>query len=392
MYTLLLKSLKNKFINGGLKQLYTFFKQKPYKRNINTDSNAYVAYLSEPFNRQNDISYLNKHQNRRETLIIDKVFEQLNFSTVFERFDRISLKKSKYDLIFGLEPNFIIAVNNNPNSIKIYYATGAYWKHQNKMIKNRTKEFNKSHNCNISESRIVKAHNASEIADYIIQIGSKFTIETYPQELRNKIITIRQSCHTFNFDNFINRKLKYFQKNEFIWMGSKGSILKGLDLILDYFINHPNSVLHVIGPIDDDIFNFYKDKINKTDNIIIHGFLDLDSNKLEEIAIRSSFVVMPSGSEGMPGAVINMMKLGCIPIVTKYAAFDEIENYGFLIKDFTNESIQETIEKAQNHNKDEIKNLIVKNYEFSNKNFNLNNFEKDLKKALIFILDKTKKK
>ena len=44
-------------------------------------------------------------------------------------------------------------------------------------------------------SRLVDAHNSCEISDVIFQIGSSFTIQTYPSKLQNKINIINQSSN-----------------------------------------------------------------------------------------------------------------------------------------------------------------------------------------------------
>ena len=65
-------------------------------------------------------------------------------------------------------------------------------------------------------------------------------------------------------------------------------------------------------------------------NIKLWGFMDINSDELTAIIDRCNFLIYPSGSEGgCPGAVINSMKKGLIPIVTPWAAFDGIEEYGF---------------------------------------------------------------
>lgn len=368
-----------------LKEVYLLLTDRPYIYTNNSSNNRgkiFVSYLTMPLRKSHCVKYLNYHQNRRETLIICHVLKALNLSVVFKRFDVIGSIRNDYNIVFGLEPNFIKACKKNPKSIKVYYATGAYWRHQNAVIEKRTKDFNLIHQCDVGTSRMIEPHNAAEIADYIFQIGSKYTLETYPESIRSKIIFIRQSCHDFVFHDFINRKLKIFSTSEFIWMGSKGSILKGLDLLLDFFLNTPNKSIHIIGPIDKEVYLIYKNVVNHSPNIHIHGFLDLDSAELEEIALKSTFVIMPSGSEGgCPGAVINMMKLGCIPIVSRYAAFDGIEHMGFLIDGFSVNDIGTIVNRVSVIETSEIENLIRKNHEFATSNFNKNVFESDIREA-----------
>lgn len=369
-----------------LKQLYIFFLIKDYKKVFKTKNNIFVSYLSEPFFQENDVQYMNKHQNRIETLLMEKVFSKLGFGVHFRRFDKKTLFPGKYEIIFGIEPNFNLFSERNKQSLKIYYATGAYYEHQNKMIIERTDCFNSIHGTNIPYIRTVQPHNSCSIADYIIQIGSKFTVETYPYDLRKKIITIRQSCHIFSFKNFIERKILNVQKSNFIWMGSKGSILKGLDLVLDFFISHPELHIHIFGEIDEPVNNYYS-KYLKNNNIHIYGFVDLNSGIIEKIALISAFVIMPSASEGMPGSVLNLMKLGCIPIVSKYAAFNEIEDYGFLMESINLNSLTKCIESSQKLSNASLEQKLINCYKFSNSNFNKLTFQEDLFKAFETIIN-----
>lgn len=370
-----------------IKYVYTLLQKDYVFRYDGSKYKMIVSYITEPFKKKTDAAYINKHQNRRETLIIADILAELNISNRFTRLDKPHISLRGYNVVFGLEPNFVKACKDNPDAIKIYYATGAYIEHQNNVIKKRTDEFNAKNGTNVPYYRLVPPHKSSEISDFIIQIGSKFTIETYPKKLREKIVTIRQSCHTFKFDNFINRKLKSFSKKDFIWMGSKGSILKGLDLILDYFIAHPEYNIHILGPIDPEVWQFYEYRIKSSPNIYIYGFVDLDSKQLEKVALISSFVIMPSASEGCPGSVINMMKLGCIPIVTPVASFDGIENYGFLIDGYTVDDLSNAINIAVSYTDNDISTKIKDNIDFANRNFNAATFKHDFETCLKTILN-----
>lgn len=374
-------------IYNCIKYIYLFLFSRDYKSTNLKTKKIFVSYLSEPFYMKNNKEYLNAHQNRRETLIIADIFTRMNFSFRFVRLDKPLYHIGKHDIIFGVEPNFIYACNHNPNAIKIYYATGAYYLHQNNMIRQRTDTFNRKKKTQISYNRLVTPHNSCEIADFIIQIGSDYTLKTYPEKYRNKIIKIRQSCHNFSLEtNYLSRKKKNTSFVDFVWMGSKGSILKGLDIVLDFFLMHPIYNLHIIGEIDSDVRCYYNEKILNTSNIHYYGFLDLDSELFRTIAMTSIAVLMPSASEGgCPGAVINLMKLGCIPIVSKYAAVDDIEDLGYIIEDFTVEALEKSINKLFDLSIDERLRKIEDNYIFANSNYNLDIFQNDFKDAFLRI-------
>ncbi len=342
---------------------------------------AYLSYLPEPYIRKDNITYLNKHQNRREALSLIDIFENFSYGVVIERFDRYFFSKEKYDLVWGLEPNFTRLSKLNPKAKKIYYATGSYYSHQNSMIIQRTDQFNKSHSANLSYHRLVAPHNSCEVADVIFQIGCKKTINTYPEKLRKKIKIINQSCHSFK--NFvISDKNDKYKKNEFIWLGSGGSILKGLDLLFDYFILNPQFNLNVVGPLDKDFYLYYKDKIQACKNITYYGFMDMDDPELIHIANRCVAIIFPSCSEGLPGSVINMMKLGLIPIVTQWCSVDGIEDLGYELSGLSIEEIENSVSWIMNLSESQITDLFLKNYNYANLNFNLDKFKETFSLAL----------
>lgn len=372
-----------------VKYIYLLLFSRDYK-SINCEAkNIFVSYLSEPFYIKNDNQYFNAHQNRRETIIMADIFTKMNYSFHFVRLDKPLWYIGKYDIVFGVEPNFIYACNRNPSAIKIYYATGAYYLHQNNMIRQRTDTFNRNKKTQISYSRLVMSHNSCEVADFIIQIGSDFTLKTYPEKYRNKIIKIRQSCHDFNLDtDYLSRKKRSTSFVDFVWMGSKGSILKGLDIVIDFFLAHTTYNLHIIGEIDPDVKCYYNEKIQNAPNIHYYGFLDLNSDTFMSIAMTSIAVLMPSASEGgCPGAVINLMKLGCIPIVSKYAAVDNIEDLGYLIEDFSVEALEKSINKLFDLSLDAALRKIEDNYIFANSNYNLDIFRNDFRNAFLKIVN-----
>ena len=354
-----------------------FRKRKVFKI-LSNQKWAYVSYLVEPlFHEDNDFQYFNKHQNRREALVIKDVLFNNGYNVVFEQFNKKMtqwnfLYKNKFDLVFGLEPNFVTIAKKNPLAKKIYYATGAYYKHQNKMIQLRTENFNQKYNTSYPLRRTVMPHDSIIIANSILQIGSTFTVETYPVECRNKITLIDQSSNIVSsFQK--EKKIKYMKKDEYIWFGGGGNILKGLDIVIEYFSKHPEYKLHIVGNIEEAILeNMNVDSFN---NILLHGYMDVASSDFINIAYQCAFCIYPSASEGgCPGTVIQLMNFGVIPIVSKWASFNEIENYGFII-DLNIDSIHQGITWSQNLSISQLHDKSISCAMFASSKWNLNRFK-----------------
>ena len=76
-----------------------------------------------------------------------------------------------------------------------------------------------------------------------------------------------------------------------------------------------------------------------------------------------------------------------IPLVSKFAAFDSIEDKGFIINDLSEDGIQEAVKKTQILNNEELLDLFKKNSSFVESNFNSETFYKDLKEHISKMLE-----
>lgn len=335
---------------------------------------ALVCYIPYVYYQKGNDAYLDQHQSHREAFVIDEVLASMGYNVYHQTFcyDK-PLPDIDFQLIFGLEPLFCKACEKYPNAKKIYYATGAYYEHQNNMIYRLTDEFNAKHNTKIPYRRTVKAHNSCQVADKILQIGSSYTIETYPEDIRKKISLIHQSSQAIR----TVEKIKYAPENEYFFMSSSGNMLKGVPQMIECFSKHPELTLHILGYMEDDVIDTLKDII--TPNIHIHGFMNVNSQEYIDIINRCNFTIYPSGSEGMPGAVLNSMRNGLIPISTKWASFDEIHGYGYVMNNVSIDEIEQGIEWSLSLSCEDVSTKKMKCAKYINDTYNLESFEREIK-------------
>ncbi|MBR1783337.1 MAG: glycosyltransferase [Bacteroidales bacterium] len=307
---------------------------------------AYVSYIADVFYELDNDEYLASHQNVREAVEIVRALNRQGMNVYVQTFhSAISLPALKnVRLVFGVEPNYNRACQLYKDAYMIYYATGAYAEHQNNQVIVSTNAFNEKYGSNLPYRRLLSnPHSADgalvayEYADKMLMIGSSFTLATFPVHLQKKISFIRQSTQELN----VMHEVTDAPENEFLFIGSYGNVLKGIPLLVDFFSTHRSMVIHIVGPLESDLMEALKNSL--TPNIIFHGRLNLNSANFKTLVSTCNFIVYPSGSEGSPGSVLCAMKFGMIPIVTPWAAFDEIKDYGYVMKDWSIDALADGI-------------------------------------------------
>ena len=338
---------------------------------------TYVAYIASVFYHLEDDKFLDSHQNKREAIRIVNELNKLGYNVYVQEFTSTReipvLKNVK--IIFGHNPNLFRAAEKYPQALVIRYSTGSYYRHQNSQITKMTDYVNKKYHSNIPYRRMVQTGDDVEkilkLSYKVLQVGSKYTISTYPDEYKNKICLIHQSTQ-------VSRDIEICDatENEFMYLGSSGNLLKGIPLLIDYFTQHEEVTLHIVGPMEADYMELIKEEV--TSNIIFHGFMNVNDDEFIQIVKRCNFIIFPSGSEGCPGSVLCAMQFGLIPIVTPWAAFDEIKEYGYLMDDkWTVESVEKGVKWALSLQADERYKLKIKCKDYVREYYNLDRFGKE---------------
>ena len=147
--------------------------------------------------------------------------------------------------------------------------------------------------------------------------------------------------------------------------------------------------MHVCGanPYESSFFDLYNDHLNNSDNIINHGFVDINSKLFKSIIEDSLFVIFPSLSEGGCASVITLMgNGGLIPIVSRSSCID-VDDYGFVFDECTIDNVEATINKALAYDDIKLKNMSNKSYSITNIKHSQSNYVNNLKSFLIKIID-----
>ncbi len=332
----------------------------------NYDKNALLSYITLPFKKQ----YI-YHTNCYEARSWAKILFELGYNVDIIDFRRErKLELAKYDLILGFGDVFQTYFESNINKhiTTIYYGGGMHVCHQNHASLNRVKDVYHKRNVWLGKSaRFVEKtwSHQTTLVDAIIALGNNVCADSYRKYYDGRVYSL--ACLFFktqNAEEIIKNRSKEANKS-FLWFGSAGLVHKGLDLLLDYFYKNTDLTLHICGLINNEreFVNVYKNELFNTPNIIVHGFIDIASDTFCDILKSSSFVILPSCSEGgAPSVLTAIGNGGLIPIITKETSISTGSE--IWIDSYDNRGIDMAVKNALKLTNDEIIKLQYLNYQY----------------------------
>ncbi len=124
-----------------------------------------------------------------------------------------------------------------------------------------------------------------------------------------------------------------------------GALLKGLDLVLEVFVKHPELTLHVVGSVDKepDFMAMYERELTQLANIHFHGHQLPNSAKFHAILGRAFCFIAPSASEATSPAVITLLQAGLFPILSRDTGVNLPAGCGPYLEECTIEEIEQGV-------------------------------------------------
>lgn len=204
-----------------------------------------------------------------------------------------------------------------------------------------------------------------------LRSNAKITINGKWTNQKAQVITFENPClssedRVTGLD--ICKKKKIGKPFEFCFVGNLDKN-KGVDLLLEALRDyHPNNVerVHIVG--NGVLYSKLKETAKELNvNILFHGFLSKDA--LIPIYQRSSFIILPSKSEGFPKVIGEAMNYGCIPIVTDISCISQYiinEKNGYLIETAQISAINDAIKRSLLISHKKQSDIIKNNYNEAN--------------------------
>lgn len=179
-----------------------------------------------------------------------------------------------------------------------------------------------------------------QLADYCLMIGNHSVQDTFPQRFHPKITRIGVTASPLG--SVKTEKDFVPSEKEFLWFFGSGAVTKGLDLVLEAFVRHPEWRLNIIGPVDQepDFLKLYRHELTETPNIVFHGYVNPSSDKFNTVIRRCFAFIAPSATESISTAVATVMQVGLFPIISRQTGVDLPTGAGLYLDSLTVDEVE----------------------------------------------------
>jgi glycosyltransferase involved in cell wall biosynthesis len=352
----------------------------------NNRGNALLAYVIDPFlvNSPGDIP--NTHTHFAESLAMAEAMLEMGYAVdVIDYRNPNFIPQKEYAIFLSARSHMQrIAERLNSDCKKIVHLDTAHWLFNNAAAYNRMLDLQKRKGATTNSIKWVAPNWAIECADYATVLGNNFTLSTY--EFAQKPLYRLYVPAITTYPQHDNKNFKQY-RNRFLWLGSEGLVHKGLDLVLEAFVEMPNMHLTVCGPIENDqkFCETYHKELYEQPNIKTIGWIDVTGQEFADLTSRCVALIYPSASEGQAGAVVTCLHAGLIPIVSYQSGVD-VEDFGIVLKDNSIDTIKKAVEETAGRLSSELSAMSQKAWAAARKNYVAAAYKERLKQIIKEVL------
>lgn len=349
----LLPIAKRRIANTLISWLQKLLLTEKYKKNVfNKEYSKHVlmCHLPEAFDKKELPKY---HSNLTECYTIAKCFDKLGYCVDCVSRTKTGIDYSKYDIVFGINGNAFMgafSTDEKVKPLKIFYPVGGetFFNYRETALRNR--DFHDRHGkWMLSSNRYlpgdIRAYYEANLSDAVICLGNEYVFSHFVNEDKHK--NKYRWLPAFYFPTIETPIEKDFAKcrKNILWFGSSGMVHKGLDIAIDFAVEHPEYTLHICGGsrLETDFWNHYTPKIKACDNIHLHGFVDIESAKYAQILSQCGILLNPSVSEGGAVAVLNVLgNDALLPVYSKATGVD-LSHCGVCVTNVTYKDFEQAL-------------------------------------------------
>jgi hypothetical protein len=318
---------------------------------------------------------------------IPQVLNELGYVVDIIQYDLEGWQISKeYDLFVGHGGvNFEAIIRQLPKeTVRIYFSTGIYWKEMNIREAKRLYDLALRRGHLLYPDRTIRHSEeyATRASDGFICLGNQNAINTYHDF--PLVIGINNATYPVTWSGW---KSKDHEKGRqhFLFFSGAGNVHKGLDLLLEAFTG-TNLHLHICQNINADFAKVYRHELMECPNIHVYGPLTMRSTQFESLANLCNWVISATCAEGQPGAIIECMGYGLIPILPESDNIN-LENFGILLRECTIEKIRESTLGSAQMSSEECRQRSLLAHATVNKEYSPEHFNTSFRSAVQKIID-----
>ena len=270
--------------------------------------------------------------------------------------------------------------------IKILHCDTAHIIYQNLAEMVRIQNLQRRKGVTIPPNRLETPHLGVEHADYLTTCGNEFTTNTYTYANKPifRLPMVVQKMWPWPDDKDFEAS-----RRRFLWFGSRGMVHKGLDIVLEAFIQMPEYQLTIIGPVleEPQFVDLYRKELFHTRNIHFVGWVDNVDEEFGKILKQNVAHVFASCSEAGAAAVLETMAGGVIPIVTYESSID-VKSFGVLLEDATVESVMHRVREIAAMSREQLLKMSKRAWECAHSNHTPEKFEHAYRAVIEMLLAK----
>lgn len=313
-----------------------------------------LCYIARALVSSDDSPVFKGHSNAWECSEIARIFANMGYVVdAIDYSDDGFVPSRSYDVIFDIF--YKISCYEQllrPDTLKILHITGSHLAFSNRAESDRVEQLKLRKRGaayypkrSFQSDRIEAFNRSMELADFCTLIGNQVTLDTFPEQIRNKIVPVTVSS-AFLGPN-APAELTVPPEREFLWLGGGGAVMKGLDLTLDVFYRNRHLTLHVVGlGNEEDFKKIYEQELFHAPNIHYHGFLYPDSDQFGKLIKKVFCFIAPASSEGISTAVTTSLQLGLYPIISRNTGVDLPHQCGIYLETCSVDEIEVAVYRA----------------------------------------------
>ena len=392
--------VKRRVANTLIMWLQKLLLSEQYKKDVfkkKRTKKVLMCHLPEAFTGKELPKY---HSNFTECYTIAKCFDRLGYSVDCVSRTKTGIDYSQYDVVFGINGNAFMgafSADKKVNPLKIFYSVGGETFFNYRETALRNKDFYNRHNLwLLSSNRYVpgdvRTFYETNLSDAVICLGDEYVFNYFVAE--DKQNDKYRWLPAFFFPTIEPAIKKDFAqcRKEILWFGSSGMVHKGLDIAIDFAIEHPEYTLHICGGSRQEtaFWNYYMPKIRANKNIYLHGFVDIESEKYAQILSQCGILLNPTISEGGAVSVLNVLGNGALLPVYSEATGIALSEVGVCVPNVTYKDFEEALLKLEAMPVEIFEQKALRAHQLVKDNYTIKKYEEHMFAHLKEIIEKNR--